>query len=168
MCVCACVLGHHNCNYHRDAQQSLANLTSSTPVIQQLAATTTNHQQRMRSYLQCIIEALKIITAQGLALRGKEAEDGNFSKILKLMSMFDVDEEFKKWVERNNDYRSPEIINELIDIMKSKVVEKLLSSIKTSGFYGIIADTSRDITKKEQLAICVRYLWIIYSTLMNF
>ena len=152
------LIGHHNCKIHRDAQQSLANLTFSTPVIQQLAATTSNHQQRMRSYLQRIIEALKMITAQGLALRGKEAEDGNFIKILKLMSMFDVDEEFKKWIERNNDYRSPEIINELIDIMKSKVVEKLLTVIKKSGFFGIVADTSRDITRQEQLAICIRYV----------
>ena len=50
------------------------------------------------------------------------------------------------------------IQNELIELMAKQVLAKKLESIRSSKFFGIIADEYTDISNKELLSMCVRWI----------
>ena len=53
-------------------------------------------------------------------------------------------------------YQSPEVSNELVELMSKQLLRLLLADIKSRPFYAIIADETRDISGKEQLALSIR------------
>ena len=55
-------------------------------------------------------------------------------------------------------YTSPEIQNSLISVMAGTVQELICSPVRKAGAYTILADETKDCSKKEQLAIVVRYV----------
>ena len=63
-----------------------------------------------------------------------------------------------KWLERKEDrYTSHDIQNEIISIMANHVIRDLVSEIR-GGFFSIICDEYTDISNKEQLTICIRWV----------
>ena len=52
-------------------------------------------------------------------------------------------------------YQSPEIINEMIEIM---VLRSLLSEISCRSWFSLLSDETRDISNREQLVLCVRWV----------
>ena len=63
-----------------------------------------------------------------------------------------------KWLERKEDrYTSHDIQNEIIAIMVNHVIRDLVSEIR-GGFFSIICDEYTDISNKEQLTICIRWV----------
>ena len=63
----------------------------------------------------------------------------------------------KSWVERNK-YQSPEIINEIIEIMAHTALRSLLADINSRLWFSLMADETRDISKRERLVICLRWV----------
>jgi hypothetical protein len=61
-------------------------------------------------------------------------------------------------------YLSPQIQNELISLLGSKMREHLLSEIRTAPFFAIIGDTTIDMSKIDQYSNCIRYLHFENST----
>ena len=55
-------------------------------------------------------------------------------------------------------YRHQDFQNELVDLMSKQVLSKLMLDIKKSPFYSIIADEYNDISNKEQLSLCIRWV----------
>ena len=63
-----------------------------------------------------------------------------------------------QWLERKEDrYTSHDIQNEIIAIMANHVIRDLVSEIR-GGFFSIIFDEYTDISNKEQLTICIRWV----------
>ena len=63
-----------------------------------------------------------------------------------------------KWVERKEDrYTSHDIQNEIIAIMANHVIRDMVSEIR-GGVFSIICDEYTDISNKEQLTICIRWV----------
>ena len=63
-----------------------------------------------------------------------------------------------KWLERKEDrYTSHDTQNEIIAIMANHVIRDLVSEIR-GGFFSIICDEYTDISNKEQLTICIRWV----------
>ena len=54
-------------------------------------------------------------------------------------------------------YLSPEIQNELITVLSEHLDNQITEEIKSALFYSIIADTTQDISKKDQLSLTIRY-----------
>lgn len=52
---------------------------------------------------------------------------------------------------------SPQIQNELIEIIEKLTLEKILKEVNGSKYYSIIFDETPDIGKKEQMSIVARY-----------
>ena len=48
--------------------------------------------------------------------------------------------------------------NELVDLMSKQVLSKLMLDIKKSPFYSIISNEYNDISSKEQLSLCIRWV----------
>ena len=54
----------------------------------------------------------------------------------------------------NAKYTSKTTQNDLLKAVSAIMVEKIVDEIKRAGFYSIIADETRDISRIEQLSLC--------------
>ena len=103
-----------------------------------------------------VIESLQYLARQGMAMQGDTDDESNFIQLLKLRGK-DLPL-LLKWLERKeNRYTSHDIQNEIIAIMANHVTRDLVSEI-SSGFFSIICDKYTDISNKEQLTICIRWV----------
>jgi len=57
-----------------------------------------------------------------------------------------------------NKYISPFIQNEIINCCGDIIFKKLVKEINESGYFSVLSDETTDVSVKEQLTICVRYL----------
>ena len=48
--------------------------------------------------------------------------------------------------------------NEILKDMALTILRDIVNSIKDSGYYGIMADESSDISNVQQFVICVRWV----------
>ena len=102
------------------------------------------------------LSSLKYLVRQGLAIRGHESMESNLIQMLKKRAE-DVPE-LNQWIEDRR-YISPDIVNELIEMMGNAVLRSILQDIKGNlGLFGLIPDESRDISNKEQLTCILRWV----------
>ena len=101
------------------------------------------------------ISSLKYLLRQGLAVRGHDDLEGNLLQLLKLRSSDCT--ELTTWI-RERRYFSPVILNEQIFLMGLTVLRGLLNDIKAAQWFSIIVDEATDISHKEQLTLCVRWV----------
>lgn len=57
-----------------------------------------------------------------------------------------------------NKYISPCIQNEIISTCGDIILKKLVKEVNESRYFSVLADETTDISVKEQITICVRYL----------
>lgn len=110
-----------------------------------------------RRCLMLIIENIKFLARQGLALRGHDDKNSNFHQI----NLKDAkgDEGFTKWLEKKSSkYTSHSIQNELIQVMAHEILRVVIEKIKTAQFFGIMADETADKSNTEQLVFCARWI----------
>ncbi len=58
-------------------------------------------------------------------------------------------------------YTSPLIQNTMLSIMAENVQREICESVKKACYYSILADETKDISRKKQLSIVVRYVDVI-------
>ena len=111
-----------------------------------------------------VAEVLLLCSRQEISFRGhdKSSESlnkGNFKEILSLVAKNDpvVAEKFF-YGPRNALYTYPRIQNNIINIMANKIRQQICASIQQAGYYSILADETKDMSKQEQLSIVIRYL----------
>lgn len=110
-----------------------------------------------RKCLLKIIETIQFLGRQGLALRGDTSdENSNFMQLLKLRC-----KDFPKlsgWLKKKKEkYTSHDIQNELLMLMAHQILRDLANEIKDS-YYATICDEYTDISNKEQLTFCLRWV----------
>ena len=90
-----------------------------------------------------------------MAIRGHDQIEGNLTQLLLLRS-HDIPE-LKVWLKEKK-YYSPEIQNEQIALMGLSVLRELLSEIRNAEFFSVLADEATDVSHKEQLVVCIRWV----------
>lgn len=163
---CGKVVKHAESGSHTDAMVQwehyrLSRVTGS--VIVQQSSVIRAWIDGNRLYVRRIIDAILYLTQQGLALRGDDESidslnRGNFLELLALLSA--VDQEFGQLRSRmpgNATYTSAEIQNELICVLASTVRASICHDANEAGFISIMVDESKDVSRKEQMSLCVRY-----------
>jgi len=55
-------------------------------------------------------------------------------------------------------YTSPVIQNEIIQVCNTILLRKIVNKVNKSKCFSVLADETTDISTKEQLSICVRYI----------
>ena len=121
---------------------------------------------RNRHYVKSLAEVVLLCAQQGLALRGHgdSMDDpcknpGNFKVLVNHVSKHDdVVQKRLSDGPRNATFLGHAIQNELIEVMAGKVTEKIRGELNQASYYTIIADETKDISKKEQLSIVLRYV----------
>ncbi|XP_003741226.1 zinc finger MYM-type protein 1-like [Galendromus occidentalis] len=121
-----------------------------------------------------IIKTIIFCGKQGVALRGHrdagievsgnidetEQNDGNFRGLLRFR-MDAGDESLKEHFlqcGRNAAYTSVRIQNEVIDSIGVLTRKKIVAEVNASRFFSVLADETTDISKIDQLTICLRYV----------
>ncbi|KAL4153489.1 hypothetical protein QTP88_001322 [Uroleucon formosanum] len=106
-------------------------------------------------------------TSGNTALRGnecKEYSEENFLRLVNLLAEFDpVLQTLLNNKENHIKYLSPTIQNELIGILASSLQEIICDEIRQCSCFAIIMDSTRDITKIEQVTVIIRYVLVDFE-----
>ena len=116
------------------------------------------------AYISTIAQVVVLCARQGIALRGHDESStstnkGNFVEIVELLAsvMPEVERKFCS-LPKNAKYTSKVVQNDLLKAAADVVLKEITEEIKDSEGYAVIADETRDISKVEQLALCLRYV----------
>ena len=101
------------------------------------------------------LSSLRYRLRQGLPIRGHDLSEGNLSQLLRLRS--EDDPQLRVWL-RDKKYFLPEIVNEQIKLMANTVLRSILIEIQSAGWFSIIADEATDVSRCEQMCICIRWV----------
>ena len=111
-------------------------------------------QATRRVGLMKTISSIVHVCRQGQPIRGHEDEDSNLIQLLKLRG--EDDPALLSYLSKKA-YQSHDVIQEVMEIIGPTLLRSLLQDIRQAPFFGIIADETRDVSGKEQFAICVRW-----------
>ena len=117
-----------------------------------------------RLRLRTSINVVRWLTFQACSFRGHDESDssknqGNFLEMVKLLASYD--EEVKAVVlsnaPQNAKYTSPQIQKEILNVIADNVQKAIRSEIGDAKFC-IIVDESRDESRREQMALVIRFV----------
>ena len=140
-----------------------AKMYAETSVIDMLGHNRKKQIEKNRHYMKTIAKILLLCCRQEIALRGHDEgvashNRGNFLEILKIVAQHDEDIQSKLLHgPKNATYLSPEMQNLVIHILADMVRSIITKEIKEATYFTILADETKDISKKEQFSIVARY-----------
>ena len=127
-------------------------------------------REHNRKVLHRLLDVILFLATQNLAFRGHretrfscmgktQANEGNFLELIRLLSKYDgVLAKHISTAKRTKLYMSPQIQNDFIRALAQEVESFIVNEVKQAHFYGIILDTTIDISHKDQLSFCLRYV----------
>ncbi|XP_033083054.1 zinc finger MYM-type protein 1 isoform X1 [Trachypithecus francoisi] len=115
-----------------------------------------------KKYLKLIIENILFLGKQCLPLRGNDqsvssANKGNFLELLEMRAKDKGEETFRLMNSQVDFYNSTQIQSDIIEIIKTEMLQDIVNEINDSSAFSIICDETTNSAMKEQLSICVRY-----------
>lgn len=164
-----CLPKHERSVPHKEAMVKLAGFKHSS-VEGSIATKIDKHHNTIVlkniSYLKDILETLLFCARQGIGIRGHNEQDhsllnnrGNFIELLHMRAKDnDIIKQYFIDKERRFRYIHPEFQNIFLSLMAKNVQQSLISNIKEAGIYSILVDETQDISRHEQVSICVRYV----------
>ena len=155
--ACEKFSNHEKSQAHKLSLQSLKAQTNKPIMVAQLNKKALEDQRNAWNALLKIITTLKFLARQGLAIRGKELQEGNFKNLLSLR--MDDDTNLKTWLEKKTNYTGVEIQNQILQTMSHMILRDICKQINDEAkFFGIVVDGTQDVQGNEQESICVRYV----------
>ncbi|XP_016173285.1 zinc finger MYM-type protein 1-like [Arachis ipaensis] len=152
-------------SFHHKALKSCDDLMKQSQHIDRLLHKQTSEEiEKNRIRLGTFIDCIRWLTFQGCAYRGHDESQsssnrGNFLKMLKFLGSYNerVKKNVLKNVPKNAKYTSNDVQKEILHILATKVRNSIREEIGDAKFYFIV-DEARDESKKEQMAIVLRFV----------
>ena len=146
---------------HREAHEALNTLPQQIrgDIGELLSQKHQDQKVKNRAMLLKILQNLRYLSRQGLALRGSHGieADSNFYQLFCLQ--IEDKQLLKEWMGKKTDnYLSPVIQNECLKLMALNILRTVGKNIRESACYSIMADECTDVANKEQFTICVRWV----------
>ena len=117
-----------------------------------------------RPWVKTSIDIVRWLTIQGCPFKGHDEtlqskNRGNFLEIIRILAFYNdkVAQVVLENAPKSAKYTSPTIQKEILHVIASKVRSKIREDIGDSKFC-IIVDVSRDESKREQLALVLRFV----------
>ena len=156
-----CFKDHQNSKCHKGACTFEIIVPSCKDPITMLNSQVEKSRIEERQYLKTIMECIQYLARQGLPLRGSDHIDDNLTQLLllrgkdnpALSERIAINSTTNKRKFTHQDYQ-----NELLTLMANEVLRKKLNQIKQSRFFSTICDEYTDVSNKEQLSFCVRWV----------
>ncbi|XP_022529426.2 zinc finger MYM-type protein 1 isoform X1 [Astyanax mexicanus] len=128
-----------------------------------------------RDYIKTIAEVLLLTATQNIAQRGhNESADsdnkGNFMAILETIAKHDKTVKKRLTSIHNAKYTSKVIQNEVLSCLADMVRTKIIEEVKDSEVFSIMVDETKDVKKKEQISLVVRYYFsgAVHESFLHF
>lgn len=173
------VFNHHsNLDYHKKCVLLTENVNNVYSKAQPniIESIVTNRQQQVqenREKLLPIIDTIKLCGRQEIVLRGTSdsgemnlaeevtaVNEENLRAILRLRanSGDDILKNHLEKSDKNAKYISSGIQNELIAICGKIIQETIVKEVNRVGLFSVLADETTDVSRTEQMTLCVRYI----------
>ena len=130
-------------------------------------------KKKWRDYLYRLLDITLYLAKQNLPFRGHREHDstsnkGNFLEMVEMLSKYDpvLKEHLMdiKWgtinLKGSVSYLGKDTQNDFITLMANRVKEKLIIEIKTAKYFGIMFDSTPDISHIDQMSEVIRYVKI--------
>ena len=86
-----------------------------------------------------ILQNIKFLARQGIAFRGQNEAESNFTQLIKLRESDNP--ALSSWMKkRTNKYISPDIQNEILQLMSRSILLNIAQNIHSSNIFTIMAD----------------------------
>ena len=165
---------HHKSENHQTAMakwiDSRANKKKDTSILSKLQESHKQYVKENRDYLKVIIECLMFTAQQNIVQRGHDEKRdslsnssvvnrGNFLELIHLRckDISWLKEKLESQLQKHTQWTSPVIQNELLQIIADLIRERITNDVRTSGWYGIILDETSDISRTEQVSLCLSF-----------
>ena len=120
--------------------------------------------QSNRKFLKTIAQVAILCARQNIALRGHDEQEtsqnkGNFLEILDLLAAYS--DEFKNRLSnspRNCKYTSNHTQNDILLAACDTILDQVATEVKQAGVFAVMEDECRDVSRIEQLSVCIRYV----------
>ncbi len=124
----------------------------------------TKQVQENRAYIKTVGEVLLLTATQNIAQRGHDESEesnnkGNFREILKTVANHDPLVKRRLTSIHNAKYTSKIIQNEVLGCLAEMVRSEIIEEVKNSEVFSIMADETKDISKREQISFTLRYYY---------
>lgn len=158
-------VGKNHNSSHRVAVKSCEDLKNQSQHIQRLFGKQASKEvENNRLRLKATIDSIRWLTSQACAFRGNDESfdsknRGNFIELLKFLATYNdkVASVVLENAPQNATYTSPKIQKEILQIIASKVRNAIRKEIGDVKFC-ILIDEARDESKREQMAIILRFV----------
>ncbi|XP_057718773.1 uncharacterized protein LOC130933234 [Arachis stenosperma] len=152
-------------SFHHKALKSCDDLMKQSQHIDRLLHKQTSEEiEKNRIRLGASIDCIRWLTFQGCAYRGHDESQsssnrGNFLEMLKFLGSYNerVKQNVLENAPKNAKYTSNDVQKEILHILATKVRNSIREEIGDAKFC-IIVDEARDESKKEQMAIVLRFV----------
>ena len=121
-----------------------------------LSAAHASAKRKNHEYVLQVFQIVCFWSRQGIALRG------NFIQLLLLRSI-DNTTILSMLNKKTDKYTSPIIQNEMLKIMGLQVLREIAGSIQKAKYFSLMADEVTDVSNREQVAICIRWVDIDFQ-----
>lgn len=117
--------------------------------------------QRSKEVVKILFDIVITLAGQDFAFRGN-GEDGNFRQFAALVVRYCSS--LERWINRkrlrlyNVTYMAPESQNEMIQLPAEDFRQRIVEEIKCANMFGVSADTTPDLFRREQMAVVRRYV----------
>ena len=153
--------GHAVSGCHREAVERLQQIPQAVGDVGELLdSQLAKQRQQHRQCFFKILRALKFLARQGLPLRGATKEDGEVDgHFMQLLAMFaESDDHLVRWLDRRSEkYTSPQIQNEILQLMAHRVLRQVAADIR-SNFFSVMVDETTDCSTVEQCVVVIRWV----------
>ena len=147
---------HGSSKCHTEASFKFATMSRGLNVSAMISSQKDDDRKNATDCLKIIFTSVLYIAKQGLGFRRSIEENGNFLQLVSLRSQDFVP--LKAWLCKYRSYTSPQIQNEILEMLSREVLQSILTSVGKSNIFSILADESTDISSKQQLSFCIRYI----------
>ena len=171
---------HCNTNYHKDASLVALDFIyafehPAKSIDQQLDKQVHQRVAENRKRLKPIVSTIVFAGRMGLPLRGHrdsgsltvpetvediDAECGNLRALLQFRAV-SGDEDLKEHLiscKKNATYLGMQSQNEIIGDIGDQIQQTIVKKIKKARFFTVIADETTDVSRKEQMSLCARFV----------
>lgn len=128
-------------------------------------------KKKWRDILHRLLDITLFLAKQNLPFRGHKEDEsslnkGNFLEMVEMLSKYDaVLKEHLMRLKQSTcklkasiSYLSPTTQNEFISVLANHVKEKLVMDIKSAKYFGIMFDSTPDISHTDQMSEIIRYV----------
>ncbi|XP_056392625.1 zinc finger MYM-type protein 1-like [Hyla sarda] len=128
-------------------------------------------KKKWRDILHRLLDITLFLAKQNLAFRGHKEDEsslnkGNFLEMVEMLSKYDpVLKEHLIRLKQHTchlnvsvSYLSPQTQNEFISVLANHLKEKIVTDIKSALYFGIMFDSTPDVSHTDQMSEVIRYV----------